>query len=357
MVETFGLLPTNHFGARKKRSTEQALVLLQEHIYNAWRARKVLSLVSFDVKGAYNGVCRERLVQRLIARGIPLQLTRWIDAFCFTRTASILVNGHESQTQLLPQARLPQGSPLSPVLFLFFNADLVQRKIDKHGGSIAFIDDYTAWVTGPTAEANTVGIQSIIDHTLNWERRSGATFESEKTSLIHFTRNKERSSNTPILVKEKLVMPKETAKILGVLMDSGLRYKQHIARTATRGLKAALALKRLRMTSPSTARQLFTATVAPVVDYASNVWMHACQGQAMAALNRVQRIGGQAIIGAFRTVATTVAEAEASIRTISERHADRATSFWMNTAPYPEVTQFRRSIQGFSKGSPPHFKR
>ena len=33
-VETFGLLPTNHFGARKKRSAEQALILLQEHIYN-----------------------------------------------------------------------------------------------------------------------------------------------------------------------------------------------------------------------------------------------------------------------------------------------------------------------------------
>jgi len=55
-VETLGLLPTNHFGARKKRSTEQALLLLQEHIYNAWRSKKVLSLVSFDVKGAYNGV-------------------------------------------------------------------------------------------------------------------------------------------------------------------------------------------------------------------------------------------------------------------------------------------------------------
>ncbi|KAJ0130721.1 Uncharacterized protein HZ326_26179 [Fusarium oxysporum f. sp. albedinis] len=31
-VETHGLLPTNHFGARKQRSAEQALVLLQEHI-------------------------------------------------------------------------------------------------------------------------------------------------------------------------------------------------------------------------------------------------------------------------------------------------------------------------------------
>lgn len=30
MVETHGLLPTNHFGARKQRSAEQALVLLQE---------------------------------------------------------------------------------------------------------------------------------------------------------------------------------------------------------------------------------------------------------------------------------------------------------------------------------------
>jgi hypothetical protein len=46
---------------------------------------------------------------------------------------------------------------LSPVLFLF-NADLVQRKIDTKGGSIAFIDDYSAWVTGPTAEANLAGI-------------------------------------------------------------------------------------------------------------------------------------------------------------------------------------------------------
>ena len=106
-VETFGLLPTNHFGGRKKRSTEQALLLLQEHIYNAWRSRKVLSLVSFDVKGAYNGVYKERLLQRLTARGIPLALVRWIDAFCSERTATILVNGYTSEQQQLPQAGLP----------------------------------------------------------------------------------------------------------------------------------------------------------------------------------------------------------------------------------------------------------
>jgi hypothetical protein len=34
-AEAFGLLHTNHFRARKRRSTEQALLLLQEHIYKA----------------------------------------------------------------------------------------------------------------------------------------------------------------------------------------------------------------------------------------------------------------------------------------------------------------------------------
>ena len=63
-AETYGLLPINHFGARKQRSAEQALLLLQEQILTAWRGRRILSLISFDVKGAYNGVCKERLLQR-----------------------------------------------------------------------------------------------------------------------------------------------------------------------------------------------------------------------------------------------------------------------------------------------------
>jgi len=54
-------------------------------------------------------------------------------------------------------------------------------------------------------------------------------------------------------------------------MDYELHYKQHIARTAAKGLAAALALRRLKILSPRTARQLFMATVAPVIDYAANV--------------------------------------------------------------------------------------
>lgn len=335
-VETYGLLPANHFGARKRRSAEQALMLLQENIYRAWRMGRVLSLVSFDVKGAYNGVFKERLLQRLAARGLPDELVRWADAFCSGRTASIVVNGYCSSQRPLPQAGLPQGSPLSPILFLFVNADLVQTSISTSGGAIAFVDDYSAWVTGVTAEANQEGIQAIINRALAWERRSGATFECKKTAIIHFTRTAKRLSPMAFVIKGQTVRPKETAKVLGVVLGTGLRYKQHIAEAAAKGLPAAMQLKRLRGLSPRVARQLFTAAVAPAMDYASNVWSHACgEKKETLWLNQAQAIGAQAVTGAFRSVATAVAEAEAGIAPVLERHAKTAAKNWVNLPTLP----------------------
>lgn len=341
-VETYGLLPTNHLGARKQRSAEQALMVLQEYIHVAWRRRHVVSLISFDVKGAYNGVCKERLLQRLKARGIPDGLVRWIESFCSNRTATMQVNGQNSGTQSLPQAGLPQGSPLSPILYLFFNADLVQRRIDANGGAIAFVDDFTAWVASPRAQLNRDKLQAIVDSALDWERRSGATLEADKTAIIHFTKTAKKLSHDPFTIKGRDIHPKDHVKILGVIMDRRLKYKQHIARAASKCLEAALELTRLKGLSTAAARRLFSATVAPVVDYASNTWMHAYRYRNMAPINRVQRVGAQAIVGTFLSVATSIAEIEASIPTARERFWKRAIKLWVDIHTLPKTNPLHR---------------
>jgi hypothetical protein len=73
-------------------------------------------------------------------------------------------------------------------------------------------------------------------------------------------------------------------------MDAELRYYKHLTDTATAGLTAALALKRLKNLSPRVARQLFESTVAPAMDYASSVWMHAGKGT-VRTIERAQRVG------------------------------------------------------------------
>jgi hypothetical protein len=265
------------------------------------------------------------------------------------RTATIQINGQVSEAQSLPQAGLPQGSPLSPILFLFFNADLVQRQIDSQGGAMALVDDFTAWVTGPTAQSNREGIEAIINEALDWEKRSGATFEADKTAIIHFAPKAYKLDQGPFTIKGQTVEPKDHVKILGILMDTKLKYKEHIARAASKGLEAVMELRRLRGLSPATARQLFTSTVAPVVDYASNVWMHACKDKAMGPINRVQRVGAQAIVGTFLTVATSVAEAEAHLATVQHRFWRRAVKMWTDIHTLPETNPLRRNTAQIKK--------
>ena len=92
---------------------------------------------------------------------------------------------------------------------------------------MAFVDDYSAWVAGPTAAANQKASEAIVERALEWERRSEATFEGEKTVLVDFTRDPRRDDMTPILVRGKPISPTRKAKILGVIMDSAPIYGRH----------------------------------------------------------------------------------------------------------------------------------
>ncbi|PSS18318.1 hypothetical protein M430DRAFT_85163, partial [Amorphotheca resinae ATCC 22711] len=47
-------------------------------------------------------------------------------------------------------------------------------------------------------------------------------------------------------IKGQEVRPKTSVKILRVIIDTKLKYKEHITRAASKGLEAAIELKRLR---------------------------------------------------------------------------------------------------------------
>lgn len=341
LAEEYHLLPDNHFGARKQRNTEHALQTLVERIHQAWRRKNVLSLVSFDVQGAYNGVAKEVLIQRLRKRRIPEPLVRWTEDFCSSRKASITINGVDSAVKQIPQAGLPQGSPLSPILYLFFNADLVERKVDTKGGASAFVDDYNVWVTGPSADENTTLIQdTIVPQALSWAAKSGATFEADKTEFIHFSRIPGRLSNRPLQVGDKQREPSQSIKVLGVVLDQKLNFHEHIAKAADRGVKAVEALRRIRGLRPKTIRQLVASTVLPVVDYASIVWATKLTDKDIKLLQRPQRLAAQAVTGSFRTVALPVAEVEASMADIHSRYATRRLNNWIKSHTLPESHPF-----------------
>lgn len=78
LADEYSLLPGNHFGGLKGKNTVDALVVLQEKIYQAWRDQNVLSLVTFDIQGVFNGVAKDVLCSRLRERRIPEVLVNWV---------------------------------------------------------------------------------------------------------------------------------------------------------------------------------------------------------------------------------------------------------------------------------------
>jgi hypothetical protein len=107
----------------------------------------------------------------------------WIGSFCNGRKASVVVGDYESPISEIEHAGIPQWSPLSPILYVFYNANLVQGHINKSEGSIGFIDDYNAWATGPSAAENTRKLQTqLLPRAEKWAREGGAIFEADKTA-------------------------------------------------------------------------------------------------------------------------------------------------------------------------------
>jgi hypothetical protein len=69
----------------------------------------MVTLIAFDLKGAFNGVSASTLDARLAERGIPSPARRWIRSFKSDRMASIQFDGFETEVNPLPCAGLAQG--------------------------------------------------------------------------------------------------------------------------------------------------------------------------------------------------------------------------------------------------------
>lgn len=237
LAEKHGLLPDTQFGGRPGRTTEQALLVLSNAIDRAWYKHNVVTLMAFDLKGAFNGVNKVSLDARLRARRIPAVARKWNASFLSDRHASIGFDDFRTEMSLA-NAGLAQGSPLSPILFAFFNSDLVDQCVTFHGGASAFIDDYFRWRVGRSTEENLAKIQSEdIPRIEAWARRTGSCFAAEKTELIHLTRKRGEQLQGQVTMNGKAIKPSPTAKLLRVTFDQELRWKEHVQQAIKRATK------------------------------------------------------------------------------------------------------------------------
>ena len=96
------------------------------------------------------------------------------------------------------------------------------------------------------AQSNQENIKAIINKALDQKRRSNVIFKAKKIAIIHFATKLYKSKWEPFTIKGQTIKFKDYVKILNIIIDIRLKYKEHIAKTASKGLEAVIELRRLR---------------------------------------------------------------------------------------------------------------
>ena len=317
LAETFHMLPTHHFGGRAGRTAEDAMMTLSEKIHETWKKHEVYSVVFMDVTGAFNNVHHERLIHNMRMRRIPVEITEWIYSFLKGRTTQLSFNGIKSATIPTP-AGIPQGSPLSPTLYIIYNGDLVEpTTADPRDLKLGFIDDIAYAVGGPSAESNAERLREMLEKANVWKRKHGAQFEISKYALIHFTKNKDQDTSATVDIEGITLQPSKEARYLGVIFDQELNFGSHLQYIIKKGTKFALAMTGIAKAASGPpfkyVRQLFTSVVAPRTDYAAAVWYKPNKKTQLSRLTTVQRTAIKAITGCLRTTSTAAMQFETQL--------------------------------------------
>ena len=125
-AEEHNLLPAEQMGNRANRSTILAIQVLIEAVRSAWDRKGVASLLQLDLKGAFDTVSHDHLLHSLRQLGYPPKTVRWIKSYLTARSARLRFDGQESD-KIEIKTGVPQGSPLSPILFILFIGSLYKR--------------------------------------------------------------------------------------------------------------------------------------------------------------------------------------------------------------------------------------
>lgn len=261
-------IPDHQFGFREKHSTTQQIHRVVNLIEDTLEKKRVCVAIFLDISMAFDKVWHQGLLYKLRCI-LPTNHCELLESYLGNRTFRVRFGGSYSKFKYI-YAGIPQGSCLGPILYNLFTRDVPEAE----GLTGTFADDTAALETGRDLPEATEKLQRTVNKIVDWTWDWRVALSGPKSAHVIFTNRK--VGYLPILLEGAPAPFSDSAKYLGVTLDSKLRWKQHV-----KNKRQQLNLKFKKMYwllgghSPLSLTNkvlLYKQVLRPVWSYACEIW-------------------------------------------------------------------------------------
>ena len=224
-LEKNNLINGNQAGFRKGFCTSDPIIRLKYEADHAVKSGNITVAVLIDFTSAFDLLWADGLLIKMMNLNITGRMLKWTKNFLSNRIAKVKI-GEEFSESFSPENGTPQGSAISPLLFIIMVNDF--PKLSNFTSNAFFADDCTIWRSGKNINQIIHHLQEDLNLIANWCSKWGFQINTNKTIGIIFTNKIYDSKLIKLTINDRLVNFQSSCKLLGVLFDSHLTWGPQI---------------------------------------------------------------------------------------------------------------------------------
>ncbi|GBM57851.1 RNA-directed DNA polymerase from mobile element jockey [Araneus ventricosus] len=233
-------LHSNQHGFLPFRDNHSAIYKIFTAISEARKNKKIFVGVSLDIKSAYDSVHIDELIYKCLQLGITGKVAKWMHHFLQERSFQIRWRNTLSDTNILFKG-LPQGSVLSPILFVIFLNDFFET-LDENVECSVFADDIFVYCSHHSITYIQTKIQNTMENIYKWCSYWKLAICPDKSAIIDLS--KKNLTSLPRITYAGIPLTwSESIKYLGIQFAKNNQNGRILRNLRSKALKKINGLK------------------------------------------------------------------------------------------------------------------